>query len=275
MKKIALLLIIGLLHLQAYSDADLDGVDDKVDKCPNTPFMALVDINGCTKKLLVKKKRKQTKSHYDVIIGANYSGSNYASLNQTDTYSTSLQVDYYYKNYSFQASTSYFKTTSSSYDDTGLNDSFVGVSYMFKPQKSLSVRVGGGLILPTYDTSLNNNNMDYTTSLNLSYAYNKFNFFGGAVYTLIEDDDVAGVVSYQNTAAWSLGAGYNINNKLYVSLSYHDSQSIYDGVENVQTASVYAYKSLSTHWFLTGFYAYGLSDSASDNALSLRLGYYF
>ena len=129
MKKMLLVIMLGMLSssLFAYSDLDMDGVDDSIDKCPNTPLTDLVDINGCTKKTLLSPH------HFDVIIGANYSGSNYASLNQTDTYSSSLQVDYYYKNFSLQASTSYYTTDGEGYSDSGMNDSFVGASYQFKP----------------------------------------------------------------------------------------------------------------------------------------------
>ena len=266
--------------LMAYSDSDLDGVADAVDKCPNTPLMDLVDINGCTKKVLMPKVSKE---HYDIIVGANYSGSNFASLNQTDTYSTSIQADYYYDNFSVQASTSYYKTDGNGYSENGMNDSFLGAAYNFKPNKNLLVRIGAGAILPTYDTGLNNNNTDYTASLNLSYTLDKVNIFGGYIYTMINDDDVSVVDDngdtynyiYQNTNALSLGAGYYFTNTLYVSASYNTAESIYSSIEDVETASVYAYKSINKSWFMTFFYAYGLSDSASDNAASIKLGYYF
>ena len=32
----------------AYEDQDIDGVEDSVDECPNTPFDALVDKRGCS-----------------------------------------------------------------------------------------------------------------------------------------------------------------------------------------------------------------------------------
>ena len=44
MKKIIILFLTLFLFAQ---DSDMDGVDDKFDKCPNTPFLALVDKNGC------------------------------------------------------------------------------------------------------------------------------------------------------------------------------------------------------------------------------------
>lgn len=271
MKKLLLFIMLGMLGttLFAYSDSDMDGVADDQDKCPNTPFTALVDINGCSKKSLISPH------HFDIIVGVNYTGSNYASLNQTDIYSSSLQVDYYYKNFSLQASTSYYKTDGDGYSETGLNDSFIGASYQLKPTKELSVRIGAGFLLPTYDTSLNNNNTDYTASLNVSYTLGKMNLFGGYIYTMIQDDDIVGTVVYQNTNALSGGIGYYATNKLYLSGAYNISDSIYAGIEEIKTVSAYGYYSITQHWFTTFSYAYGLSDSASDNAVSLKLGYYF
>lgn len=271
MKKKLLFLVLGCLctSLFAYSDADMDGVADNVDQCPNTPLTDLVDIHGCPVKSLVSE------NHFDVIVGANYADSNYASLNQTDTYSSSLQIDYYYKNFSLQAYTSYYKTTSEGYDDKGMNDSFIGGAYKFQLNKSLSLRLGAGALLPTYDTYLNNNNTDYTASANVSYALGKVNIFGGYAYTLINDDDIPGTVTYQNTNAFSGGLGYYVTNKLYISGVYNTSDSIYAGIEKIRTVSAYGYYSITSHWFTTFSYAYGLSDSASDNAASVKLGYYF
>lgn len=273
-----LALFLSASSLFAYTDSDMDGVENAIDQCPNTPFSDLVDIKGCTKKSLVSPH------HFDVIIGASYSDSDYQTLNTTDTLASTLQVDYYYKNFSLQASTSYFTTDGDSFSDSGLYDSFIGASYQFKPLENFSLRVGAGAILPTYDTSLNNNNTDYTGSLNLSYSLSKFNIFGGYSYTQINDDDVSFVdangtvtssTNYQDTSAYSLGAGYYMTNKLYLSGSYNSSDSIYQGIEDIQTASVYGYYGINEHWFSTCSYAYGLSDSASKNYVSLRLGYFF
>jgi len=282
MKKIILFTIMILFStaLFAYSDSDMDGVADKVDKCPNTPLLDLVDNTGCTKKNLVPKITKQ---HFDIIIGANYSDSNFASLNRTATYSSSLQVDYYYGDFSLQGSTSYYKTDGNNYRENGMNDSYVGASYNIKPNQDLLIRLGLGAILPTYDTKLNNNNTDYIASINLSYTKNNLNLFTSYIYSMINDDDVSfddtnGTVyeyNYKDTNALSVGIGYYVTTTLYVSVSYNISDSIYKNIEDIQTTSLYAYKSINQNWFMTLFYAYGLSDSASDNAVSVKLGYYF
>ena len=270
MKKTILFMLLISINLFAYVDDDMDGVEDGVDKCPNTPLMHLADINGCSIKSLVTEHR------YDIIVGLNYSDSDI--YGQTDTLSNSLQVDYYYKQFSIQASTSYFRTKGKGYNDSGLYDSFIGATYKLKPTNSLSIRLGAGILLPTYDTELNNNNTDYSTSVNLSYVFENINIFGGYSLTLINDDDTVvdgTAVTYQNTNAFSGGVGLYLNSKLYMSASYNISDSIYEGVEDMKTTSIYGYYTINEKWFSTFNYAHGLSDSASDNYLSFRFGFLF
>jgi len=42
-------------------DRDLDGVIDKYDRCPNTPFFAIVNKNGCMIKRLKVSKDQERK----------------------------------------------------------------------------------------------------------------------------------------------------------------------------------------------------------------------
>jgi len=277
MRYILLFLLTLPLTLLAYSDYDMDGVDDKADQCPNTPFSDLVDIKGCTIKQL------SSPHHFDVILGGSYSQVDYNTNEKTDTFSSSLQADYYYKNFSLQAVVSYFDSESASYSNTGLNDTFVAGYYQFKPLDALSVRVGAGAIIPTYDSGLNNNNLDYVGIASVSYAFSSMNVFGGYRYTLVNDDDYSYTdvnnnpvtIGYQNTNAYNVGLGFYPTQKLYLSGSYNASDSIYKSVEMIESASVYAFYNINVHWFSTFSYAYGLSDSASDHYASLRLGYYF
>ncbi len=272
MKNIFILLILLTLSLFAYDDYDMDGVEDKNDKCPNSLITDLVDVNGCTTKALVSPH------HYDVIVGSSYSQVNYDTLEKTDTVSGTLQLDYYYKNISLQLATSYFNSDASSYSTKGMNDTFVAGYYAYKPSQNLSVRVGAGLLLPTYDSGLDNNNIDYVATANLSYAMKSFNIFGGYSYTFVNDDDIDTLdtyVKYQNVNSFYGGVGFYPTVKLYMSAAYNSGDSIYEGVQTIQSASLYAYYSFDAHWFSTLSYAYGLSDSASDHAASIRLGYYF
>ena len=271
-----LLLIFSYAHAE-YMDSDFDGVEDAYDKCPNTPFSDLVDINGCAVKSLVSAH------HFDFITGVSYSDSDYQTLNKTDTFSIPLQVDYYYKNFSLQVTTSYFTTSGSGLSDTGFYDSFIGASYQENILENLSLQVGAGILLPTYQTSLNNNKTDYSASLNLSYTFSKASLFAGYSFTLIGDDDAvieyddnsSDIINYQNSNAFSLGVGYYMSERLYTSLAYNYSDSIYKSIKPIETASVYAYYSLNDDYFCTLSYAYGISESASKNYASLRIGYFY
>ena len=276
MKQLFYIILLTSILL-AYEDNDFDGVEDKFDRCPNTPLTELVDINGCTTRSLVSLH------HYDIILGASYSDSDYQTLNKTDTFSSTLQADYYYKDFSLSASTSYYKTDGGGYSANGLNDSYLSASYQFKPLESLTLSIGLSLILPTYETDLNNNNLDYLTSLNLSYSLDNISLFVAYSYTIINDDDVlltdinANTISitYQNSVALSAGVGYYVNNSLYLSGAYNVSDSIYTSIEDIKTASVYAYYGFDEHWFSTFSYAKGISDSASKNYAAIRVGYFF
>lgn len=263
------LLVLCATSLFAYSDGDLDGVEDAYDRCPNTQFHELVDLHGCSIESLGAQHR------FAILMGAHYTGTNYDTVEQTDTYSGSLEINYYYKNFSIEASTSYYSANGSAYSDNGLDNSYLGASYQFKLREDLSMRIGAGFIIPTYDTALNNNNTDLMGTLNLSYTTGNLNLFGGLGYTRINDDDIPNTVVYQDTTFYSLGVGTYATEQLYLSVAYNSSQSIYDGVESIDTATLYGYYSLDANWFTTLSYAYGLSESASDNALGFKVGYYF
>ncbi len=283
MQRLLFTLSLLTLPLFAYSDFDMDGVDDTIDRCPGTPLTELVDIYGCTIKNL------EGDHHFDIIAGVSFSQFNENTLSAlnpdgTDTVTTTLQADYYYKNFSLQASTSYFDSESQSDNNSGQNDSFIGAYYQLDPASFLSLRLGGGLLLPTYDTGYNNNNLDYTASASLSYLLDNINLFGSYSYTLVNDDDFSYfddtahetvTISYQNTNAFNAGIGFYPTGKLYTSVAYNRSDSIYRHVETIESASAYLFYTIDKHWFATLNYAYGLSDSASDHYAAFRLGYYF
>ena len=269
-QKLIFLFLLTALSLYAYNDYDMDGVDDKQDKCPNTLLSELVNSDGCPTKNL------QSYHHFDIVYGFDFYQTSYATLENSDTFSQSLQLDYYYKNFSLQLSSSYYNSSTTSFNDSGINDSFAGMYYKIDIDSNLKIRLGAGAIIPTYDSQLNNNNTDYVGSLNLSYLYNNINIFATYSYTIINDDDIAtdGVL-YQNSNAYSIGVGFYPVNKFYISGSYSSSNSIYLGTDSINTASIYGLYSIDKHWFSTLNYAYGISDSANDNFASLRIGYYF
>jgi hypothetical protein len=253
--------------LFAYTDNDIDGIDDKMDKCPNTPFYELVDSSGCSISSL------ESDHKFDFIYGISFAQSNYIDGTSNVT-SQNFQFDYYYKDFSLELSTSY---STSSWENS-LGDSYLGVNYQFSALKNLKIKTGIGLILPTYNTELNNNNTDYTAMISASYAFEKFNIFAGYNFTKINDDDIVTVditANYQDTNSYSAGFGFYPTQDSYLSASYFSGDNIYVGDDTIDTISIYGFYSLSEQWFTTINYAHGLSDSASDNYLSLKVGYNF
>ena len=111
MTKLLLLPFALASLLLAYEDSDLDGVIDADDRCPNTPFSELVDINGCSTSSLLEVYS------FDLIVGVSYAASDYQTLNATDTLSTTLQLDYYYEDFSLLVSGAYFLTEGDAYSD--------------------------------------------------------------------------------------------------------------------------------------------------------------
>lgn len=256
--------------LFAYVDSDLDGVSDNTDQCPNTPISELVDIKGCSLQAL------KTSHRFDFILGESYSQIDYNTNEKTDTHATTIQADYFYKNFSIQALTAYYSSDSASYSDSGLTDSTLAAYYLIPISNNFSMRVGAGVILPTFDSSLNNNNTDYLAAISGTYSMNRLNIFAGYNYTQIKDDDIpAYQITYQNTHAFSAGLGYYMTEKWYSSVSYYHADGIYTIMQDIKSASVYNFYTLNKNWFTTLNYSHGLSDSASDHSVSLRLGYNF
>lgn len=275
--------------LHSFSDLDMDGVDDSVDRCPNTPLSDLVDMHGCTKERLEFKKTEEPQGYFDLIVGGNYAGANYSTnTGTTDTYYTTLQADYYYEKFSLQASTGYYKSAAQEYDERGMTDSFIGAAYSIDVTKNLMVRFGVGALLPTYKTALGNNKTDYSATINVGYTFDKFNLFGGYGYTKINDADVIidpnNSYSYQDVQGLSGGVGYYVTPRFYMSGAYNKANSLYKevridgvayGVKDIETLSLYGYIALFKRSFLMLNYVYGLSKSASKHAASLSLGYCF
>ncbi len=270
-KKILLLSLVLCGHVLA-ADSDLDGVDDAYDKCPNTPFSDQVNAQGCS----MQSTQTTAANHYDIIIGTGYLDTNYASQEKSSTTIQTLQADYYRGNFLAQLSSSYFNSSSSSFTDSGLGDTLLALYMKSTPNNGLTFQSGFGVLLPTYNSGYHNESADYQGSLSFQYAPNDtINIFGGYSYTIVTDKDVPNTVTYQNTQAFYAGAGYNLSNKTTISSSYAQTQSMYVGTETIKTLSANLYYQLSTHWFTMIDYRYGLSDSASKNDLSARIGYFW
>jgi len=255
-----------ILHVSlfAYSDMDLDGVEDTYDSCPDTLFSDLVDERGCPIHSLVSPH------HFDIITGLSYGQHDEYTLQESDALSLSLQADYYYKDFSAQLSVS----TYSFEDESALNDTTLSIFYKFSLLQTLSLRLGSTIILPTYETGLNNEATDYAGSAELIYTFEDNTLFSGFSHTFVNDTDVETII-YQDTNAFSFGYGHYFSSKFYASVAYYYADSIYRDIESIQSTSAYMYYAIDDNIFTTFTYSYGLSDSANDHYAGLRIGYYY
>jgi hypothetical protein len=263
--KFSLFLILALAaNVFAYTDTDMDGVDDAQDRCPNTPMDELVNTQGCTLTSL--------KHQYDIIVGGGYSQLNYANNAKDDTFTATLQADYYNQNFSAQILSSHYTSN----NDSGMNDTLIAGYYQIPLSDLLSVNLGGGILLPTYETGYDNEATDYMGSIGLTFLVKpQVALVAGYSYTFVNDNDVDGILNYQNTPAYYLGANYLIDSKLSVGGVYQYSESIYRDVEAIKKVSGFGMYRFDSHWFTNATYSYGLSDSASDHSIDLRIGYSF
>ena len=260
------------LVLFGYSDMDLDGVDDAIDKCPSTPFSELVDESGCSVEKLSPPPL------YTLLLGFDYIQDDPKTLGLTSTYMESVEIDYNYQHYSLQLQTSYFTTKSDNYNQKGLYDTYLSGGYIFGLKDGWILQPTLGVILPTYKSTYHNNKTDYFASLYIAKDYNTVTFFTTLGYTFVNDDDITTdtyKLAYQNTLSYLLGTSLTINPNLFCSLSWSKSENIYRGVEPVRLLLATLSYFLTQNSFALLGGSYGLSQSASDYTFSLKLGYNF
>jgi len=260
MKYLALFLLSSKL-IFASIDSDFDGVIDENDNCPDTLFSDLVDASGC-RVLPIHK--------FDFVIGVAFSQLDKNRFDVDDTVYKSYQIDYSYKNFTAFLSTSTYKND----ENDGFNDTTLGLYYQFFTVDDFILTSGVETIFPTYKSGLKNEAIDYAISLELQYVCEQFSIFNRARYTLIKDSDVD-EITYQNTKEYTIGVGYYFETLLYSGLSYNYSNTIYKDIESIENISLNIYYELDEHFFITSDYSYGLSYSASDNFISLSVGYNF
>jgi len=268
MKRSCFVLLLASASLFGYTDSDMDGVEDSLDECPQTPFTDLVDIHGCS-------ISTPSVIHYDLIMDEEYSQINYASQQYSDTLTTSFEADLYIKNWRLQGLASYYSADSADTSPTGWNDTLINIFYRVTPTEKLTLTPGFGVVIPTYKSGYHNEAVDYTALVDFQYRIDSTKYlFGGYSYTWVNDKDVT-QAAYQNTQGFQLGMGYSLTPKSTVSLSYNQNDTIYQNVKTVQTVSAGYTQTINAHWLAGVNYSYGLSDSASDHSVIVGLKYHY
>ena len=263
------LFCISLIYAQTakYIDSDLDGVDDRVDICPNTPFSDIVDERGCSVESLAENedmqspKEKREKKHsslhgLDISLGvSHYDDRTYATV----------QGVYSYENFSI----SLFSAL-----DSAINDTRVWSYYKIDLSDELDLKMGAGLVFPALQGKGDiSERIDAGVSMNLSYIHENLNPYFGAVYRFNGIDDDYYLLKDNYTIYG--GLGIFATDRFYFSTSYAYSSEEYEGSGRKETMSAYFYYMVDENWYLNSSTMYGVEGLDYDGGFSIGIGYTF
>jgi len=248
-RKVFLLIVLMCSTLLAYEDSDMDGVEDKDDKCPNSSLTQLVDLSGCAIKELVSPH------NFDVIVGDNYTKSSDTSAN-----SLTFQMDYYYHNFSLQFLNSYYNVTTNT--NTNSNTIYLSSAYQFYLLPNMALGVDGGVAI--------GDEVDYRLSLNTTYLHNSFLLLGGLSYTLVGDKESLDT----DLINYNLGVGYYFSSSFYsiFTTTYLTStQDIFDAIASFSLSTTY---NLDENYFVNLVLSLS-NNSPKDKNIIVNIGYYW
>lgn len=252
------------LLLLAYSDYDMDGVEDRFDACNATPFTDIVDATGCSIYSL------ESPHQFQASLLLSYAQLDSTTFKAKETINTILSFDYTYRDFDFWTSMSHYTMD----DEEGMNDTYVAVSYRFHPLQTVDLVGVAGVILPTYTPDLEGSATDMFATLEGDAYIDTLTLAGSLTYTWINDRD-SDLQEFQNTLAFSLAAGYIWTPTLSTLLSYNYSDAIYTDMPALQNSSLQLFYAFSSDISLLTYYAMGLSPNSSKHSLGLGITYRF
>jgi hypothetical protein len=259
---------------------DVDGVDDAIDRCPETPFDELVDKNGCAKSEKIDYGELTLKIGTDIFIDKSYDNDN--SLN--------LYLNYKFKSWDISISNSRSTTNSSYSEDNSYSSSdiyiLLGEDFVLDKnliKLSIGTKIAGDISDDKQKRGLknqekhnrnsnrdldNSRDRDYFGSINYDYLLDSkksiFLYYG---YTISGDN--------KNYSSFALGAGYMFTQNLYSAFSYNYTGSTYideDGTKGINWFNSYNF---TKNIFGSLSYSYALDKLSYDNTLSISLGFIF
>ncbi len=263
---LTLALALGLPgQLAAYSDKDLDGVEDGKDRCPGSSMEEFVDETGCV-----------PKTGITLAVGGSSSSGDYGTSETIDSSTKDIQVAYSKGGWYASVSASYLE---SGIDDpatgteaqSGMGDTYLGLGYTAL-YTGWSLGLQGVVKLPTAEEDIGTGNTDTGAYLTVARMDGPWTLFTTAGYLITGDD---ADVTYNDTASLSLGAGRSLGEGLFASLSAAHTDALVDGLDPSRSLSLFLGYQLNPCWYLNAAYTKGLSDSVADNAFSVMVGYAF
>ncbi|MBD3791464.1 MAG: hypothetical protein IE918_04830 [Campylobacterales bacterium] len=261
MKLFSALILLSSLSF-AYQDSDIDGVEDSIDKCPNSSFDEVVDEDGCSPNqhylgvltLLVGSdvnidKYSQTTTNFNFFANYRYSNWDITLSNANNTASTSSN------------------SLSSDYGDLYLSTGY----YLENTSLTAKLDVGTKLATADEDTGTGENDLFASLYLNRSITQRQ-NLYLYYRYTISGDSHY---VDYRDFSTYSIGSGYALSPNWYSALSYDYSASPYSHTQPYKAISWFNSHAFSKHLFATINYAHGLNDLSPAHTVSLKLGVRF
>lgn len=246
-------LLWGVLLAQvsfAFQDSDLDGVEDSVDRCPNTPILVLVDKYGCPVK-------EEFRGRFYLRVG----GGVVEDEGRSSTFSL-ISLAYSYRELYLSFTTRYYL------NDPGMGDSSLFLGYSDFLTERLYVLPGLRVKIPTGDSKYSDGNVDLTPSVAADYLLDGYDIFTFLGYTFRGDP------ALDDTLSLSVGGGHDVTSKFYMSLSYDLSESAVRSDWN-HYLSLFTLYDISDRFYATLRYSRGLNQEATDNSLTFRIGIRF
>jgi hypothetical protein len=193
-----------------------------------------------------------------------------------DSTAASLQLDYYYRDFSLTLSSSQFdfESVTSDYSEDGQNDYYLSSKYRVKHSENLTSYFRVGAIIPS-DNEVSHNNTDYFISKSLNYKINKhWDVNGGVSYTFVGNDDTD-TTEYQDSFGRYLGVSYKPVYDTTLSVSVSRNGSIYKEEDDIEFVYFTGSYNFSKNWF--GIISLGqeFNDEDEDTYSSFQIGYYF
>lgn len=242
----------NLLYAYAYSDYDVDGVEDRVDLCPNTPFDILVDEDGC-------EEGRGYRGSFALESGMMVA----LDENSSSLSNARISIQYRYKTWDMSLST--FKDINPEIDEASQTFYMsMGHTQSFSDKVELNLGVGMKY------TSIQN---DYYTTLNILRTLDHYSYLSLFYSYTIPEDSID--QQYLNYHTLSLGYTRQMTHRYLTGLSYQFSSASSADANAYHALTWENRLRLSERYYLLGSYSLGLSEGASDHLFNLQFGVNF
>jgi hypothetical protein len=250
-------------------DSDFDGVSDKLDLCPNTPFDVLVNQSGCA-----------LNAKLSYAVGLNYLLDKY-DYGTNEALNT--QIEFYYRkdnwNISFStASFLYYNYTddnNETYDQhyrNVMDDSYlsftliypIDIAVLFIEKLYISYKLS--FKIPTAYSPIGTSQIDTAGYISLSGYKDALSYFTTLGYIYNQDSQQ---YNYKNEHSFNAGLGYTTRVGNYFSASYTQSTSNSYDESLIHTFTFFTNLPLSDKNALDLSYSLGYSNQARYKTINI------